>query len=444
MRPELAPSAAPDAAPSPLRPRGPRGRVGLAPRPRPRHPRDVTAQARRAPRLPASLGEPGRPRPWPGHLGGPSAPAWAGREPGTGRGAQPSPGEPQTPPQQPVVHNACVLGVHTRVQEPVDTRGAVGGCGERRGAAAGGRGETFLTALVILSGSKSVPGMFLIPGSIPAPAAPGPPPRPPLHPTPGLLPTARPHSGTGAPSGGSAFRGPLHPQEHPEDTQRCPNLGGCSRTGRWGDRVQPHAGAWARPHPGPRCRGRRRVPNSCQGHGGSSASPTRRLAPSLTRSQRREQQQGFRGALGMGLRDAPHVTRELEAAAGLPWPWGCGVGTPGTATLDPLPWGSHACSQARGAAGRPGVFVRCRGWVCKGWECKELTRNPTHASGGVCPAPRGRRRGRAWGPRVCPEPWEPRRQQLWVFSGCFLAHPLRRGLGRGTRGAPGPWTHLPR
>lgn len=70
--------------------------------------------------------------------------------------------------------------VHGGPRTRVGRRAAEGGLGERRGAGLGavwgwdgteaagrpgGWGETFLAALVILSGSKSVPGMFLIPGS---------------------------------------------------------------------------------------------------------------------------------------------------------------------------------------------------------------------------------------------------------------------------------------
>lgn len=242
--------------------------AGLALRPRARRPRDVTAHARRAPRA-AAAGQAGGAGEAPGLArtrGGPSAPRWAGRgccarnSPAcpavfhagacalhTGRVCIPTAqprcaaaprSSPRRSPELPAawahrdpLPHACVhIGcVHTRVQGPADTCGAVGGCGERRGAAAGGRGETFLTALVILSGSKSVPGMFLIPGSIPAPAAPGPP-----------LPAASsaPHTSTAGPTaaprpgeGAQPFRSPLHPRGHPEGTHGCPRLGGCPTAG---------------------------------------------------------------------------------------------------------------------------------------------------------------------------------------------------------------------
>lgn len=122
----------------------------------------------------------------------------------------------------------CPLCVHTRVQGPEDARGAEGGFGQRCGARgsgvgpgrprprpARGWGETFLAALVILSGSKSVPGMFLIPGSVPAPAAPAPvvP-----HSPPPRLPAAQPHGSTEARHWGGHSTlggGPLHPAAMP-------------------------------------------------------------------------------------------------------------------------------------------------------------------------------------------------------------------------------------
>lgn len=182
------------------------------------------------------------------------------------------------------------------------------------------------------------------------------------------------------------------------------------------------------------------------------ASGTAAPAPSLARSQRRVQPQRLQGALG--LRDVPHAMRELEGPRGVPWPWGRGVGTQGTALGRGVHGhtGVHWCvcrlGVQAGAVGRPGVFVgrRVQRVGVQGLGVQGLPCSPTHACAGVCPGPwRGRRRGRARGPRVCPEPWEP----LWVFPGApSAARAGHRDTG-GTRPscphppAVGARTHLP-
>lgn len=108
-----------------------------------------------------------------------------------------------------------------------------------------GWGETFLAALVILSGSKSVPGMFLIPGSRPCAGGsrPGPPGR-----------LRAPHRGcrAAAPRRAPQPRGPtegLSPRLH-RDLCGCGGRGvGSGRTHGCpsvGDRLQPHAGVGVR------------------------------------------------------------------------------------------------------------------------------------------------------------------------------------------------------
>lgn len=302
--------------------------------------------------------------------------------------------------------------MHTRVQGPVDTCGAVGSSGERRGAAAGGRGETFLTALVILSGSKSVPGMFLIPGSIPAPAAPGPPPRPPLHPTPGLPAHSPAPQQLRGPVGGLSISGASAPLR---DTQSAPMgaqaLAGAPQPGGGGIICSPRRGPGLAPTRDPaaadavfptRARDtRQRVAHPASG----TAAP----APSLARSQRRVQPQGFQGAVGLELRDVPHTPRELGAALGVLWD----AGRHTRHSHRAQPWGSHACLQA-GERGQAGCVCGCAraGRARIDVQPQACLRRGVPSTAGPR---RGRRRGRARGPRVCREPWEPR--QMWVFPG---------------------------
>lgn len=151
--------------------------------------------------------------------------------------------------------------------------GALGGWAGQRPRLARGWGETFLAALVILSGSKSVPGMFLIPGSVPAPAAPALAPPPPPRPTPGLparSPALQQHQGLVW--GGSALWGGLHtPQRCPGCTHGCPSPGVCPQSQA---ACSPCAGAGARTRDGTPLLAN---PSSCQGPAGGLL-PTRHPA----------------------------------------------------------------------------------------------------------------------------------------------------------------------
>lgn len=371
-------------------------------------------------------------------------------------GCSVSPRRPPNPSAAPAsglcctrVHSGCELCVHTRVQEPVDTCGAVGGCGERRGAAAGGRGETFLTALVILSGSKSVPGMFLIPGSIPAPAAPGPP-----------AAASAPHTGTACPqpgptaapgpgAGAQPFGGLCTLRDTQRAPTRAPALAAAIELGGGGTVCSPTRGPGLAPTRDPAAADavfptRARDTQQRVAH---PASGTAAPAPSLARSQRRVQPEGFQGAVGLGLRGAPHSMRRLWGSRGrgdAGWahhaqPPPSAVGTHGVHTR------VRGLGGASSAAGWPGVFVGCgvQRMGVQGLGVQGLTCSPTHACAGVCPAPRGRGVAGAVGVRGahgCAGSPGSR-----GCCGCFLAHPLRQGLGRGTRGAPAPAvpTHRP-
>lgn len=245
-------------------------------------------------------------------------------------------------------------------------RGHVWGGGRLRSSAVGpegavwgrpgGWGETFLAALVILSGSKSVPGMFLIPGSVPAPAAPAPaPPSPPLRPTPGLparSPALRQHRGP--PRGGSALLGGFcTPQPCPGCTHGCPG----TEPGGGEAICSPRTRAGAHPRNGTPAAGRRRVPGSCQGHAGSS-SPTRRLAepcqhrlaPAATGGRSRSRWVPQRAAGGTG---------GLRGWGSVPTPaWRAGGARGGPGAMGARGW-------ARQAAALGSVLHACT-WVCAG------------------------------------------------------------------------------
>lgn len=304
---------------------------------------------------------------------------------------------------------------------------------------AGGWGETFLAALVILSGSKSVPGMFLIPGSVPAPAAPAPASPPPPRPT-QPSPTAAP----GPSVGGSA------PHSHAQGAPMgAPALGGAPQSRVAGmPAAAPVRGPGLTPTAGPAA-GRHRVPSSCQGHAGSS-SPTqclaepcqRRLAPAATagRSHRAPQRVAPPGSMGLGAPNQAVIIPptaweqlgEQEATVGVPVLWG--PGATGVQGGHVLPHSAvavcalacvHACLQG----------VRCGGWLCKGAGVQEAAVQPPCAPGpGVCLL-HGRAAAVAGavgvrrGPRVCRE-GRGSRQPL-ARRGCFLAHPPLRGLGWG-------------
>lgn len=187
-----------------------------------RVPRDITAQARRAASAgrgpgPGCWGGPGRPRGHGGTLCTPARCSWTQCKGTSVHTQHPRvhscvhmrvvTAQPRAQhrlhactvarPPPPCAHAAALHPLHTDVctlaeccactpvhggpRTRVGRRAAEGGgLGERRGAGLGavwgwdgteaagrpgGWGETFLAALVILSGSKSVPGMFLIPGS---------------------------------------------------------------------------------------------------------------------------------------------------------------------------------------------------------------------------------------------------------------------------------------
>lgn len=177
-----------------------------------------------------------------------------------------------------------------------------------------------------------------------------------------------------------------------------------------------------------------------------SASPTRRLAPPRQPRLSPAASAGCSRRDSRGLWGWSFVMYPTPRGSwGRPWGfYGTRDDTQGTATA--LSRGVHTRVCRLGSAGRPGVFVGVQGLGVQGLTC-----NPKHACAGVCPAPRGRGVAGAVGVRgahgCAGSPGSRGR------CGCFLAHPLRQGLGRGTRGgtrsscphpgAVGAWTYLP-